>query len=263
MNQVYVILGWKTWFLLGKKIGLWYAHGHTSFSLYLAEKFSHIIFTSTASGFRLKSKKVRIVGQGIDTDIFTTSNTKKKDDKFNIISIGRISPIKDYETLINAVEILSENGLNLNVNIVGGVGLLEQEEYLASLKQIIKSKGLVDIIHFKGAVPNKDIVALLQQSDLFVNTSHTGSLDKAILEAMSAGVPVLTCNEAMLEVLGGYREKLMYPKKDFKALSEKIVLVMNMSTEEKQKMTNDLREIVEHNHNLKSLTQKVIKEYSK
>ena len=33
----------------------------------------------------------------------------------------------------------------------------------------------------KGAVSNKDIVPMLQKSDLFIYTIHTYSLDKAIL----------------------------------------------------------------------------------
>ena len=66
---------------------------------------------------------------------------------------------------------------------------------------------------------------ILRSADLFVNMGQTGSLDKAMVEAMSAGVPVLSSNEAMLEVFGPYTEKLMY-QKDFSALSEKIDLFL-------------------------------------
>ncbi|HEC30651.1 MAG TPA: glycosyltransferase [Candidatus Yonathbacteria bacterium] len=261
MNQVYVILGWKIWRLLGKKIGLWYAHGYVPFSLRLAEKPLHKIFTSTVSGFRLNSKKLHIVGQGIDTEIFAPINVKIENDRLRIISIGRISPVKNYETLIKAVEVLIKRGMKLEVNIIGGVGLPEQEQYLDVLKKMTKSKELESVIHFKGAVPNKDIITVLQKSDLFVNTSLTGSLDKAMLEAMSIGLPTLTCNEAMLEVLGDYKRKLMYNKKDFEALAEKIVYIIGLNAKEKEKMSTDLRDIVVKDHSLPRFVKMILDNY--
>ena len=71
-------------------------------------------------------------------------------------------------------------------------------------------------------VANKNIVSFLQNADLFVNMGQTGSLDKAMVEAMACGLPILTCNEALEEVLEDYQEELMYPKKDYRSLAEKI-----------------------------------------
>lgn len=49
-----------------------------------------------------------------------------------------------------------------------------------------------DSVYLVGAVANRNIIPFLQEADLFVNTSHTGSLDKAIVEAMACGLPILT-----------------------------------------------------------------------
>jgi len=260
MNQIYVILGGFFWKLAGKKIGLWYAHGSVPSSLKLAEKLTDIVFTSTESGFRLPSKKKKVVGQGIDVNKFKVKSEKLKVGEylFRIITIGRISPVKDYETLINAVEILAKKGLKLNVDIVGAAGLPEQEKYLAGLKEMTERKNLSETINFVGAVSNKDIAPRLQSADLFVNMSHTGSLDKAILEAMACGLPVLTCNEALLEVLGEYKDKLMYPKNNPEALAEKIEHIINMTPAEKGKTSADMREIVVQDHSLKNFIGKII-----
>ncbi len=259
MNQIYVILGGIFWKLTGKKIGLWYAHGSVPSSLKLAEKMTDIVFTSTESGFRLASKKKKVVGQGIDTEKFKPCpEVRKNDGIFKIISIGRISPVKDYETLINAVEILTKGGLEIKVDIVGAAGLPEQEKYLTGLKETVARKNLSGVINFAGAVSNKDIAPRLQSADLFVNMSHTGSLDKAILEAMACGLPILTCNEALLEVLGEYKEKLMYPKKDSEALAGKIKLIMDLNPDEKEKISADMREIVVKNHGLENFIKKII-----
>ncbi|NOY35622.1 MAG: glycosyltransferase family 4 protein [bacterium] len=262
MNPEYVILGAPFWKLWGKKIALWYAHGAVPFTLKLAEKMTDIVFTSTKSGFRLVSKKKKVVGQGVDTEKFQPRpEAEKKPGIFKIISIGRISPVKDYKTLIDAIEILEKQGVKLNVDIVGAAGLPEQEKYLSDLKETVARKNISGVINFVGAVSNKDIAARLQSADLFVNMSHTGSMDKAILEAMACGLPILTCNEALLEVLGEYKEKLMYPKKDFKALAEKISRVIGETGEERKKLGMGLREIVVRNHGTAGLIAKIMASY--
>ncbi|MDD5031491.1 MAG: glycosyltransferase family 4 protein [Patescibacteria group bacterium] len=262
MNKEYVLLGGLLWKIWGKKIGLWYAHGATSFGLKIAEKLSDIIFTSTQSGFRIKSDKVKVIGQGIEVNTFKPAAEKKRHDIFKIITIGRISPVKDYETLIKAVEILAGEGIRLEVNIIGGVGMPEQEKYLENLKKMIAEKGLGGIMNFIGAVPNKNIVRHLQSADLFVNMSYTGSLDKAILEAMACGLPVLTCNEALIEVLGEYRKSLMYDKGDYKNLAEMIKLFAEMEEEKREKIAKDLRDIVVKNHSLEGFIKKIIEKFN-
>ncbi|MDQ5931510.1 MAG: hypothetical protein QG607_211, partial [Patescibacteria group bacterium] len=141
MNQVYVLLGGLLWRALGKRVALWYAHGHVPKTLLLAEKFAHVIFTSTNSGFRLPSKKIRVVGQGIDTGFFCPKEGKSEEG-FRIVVVGRISPVKNYETLILAAEKLQSEIEGLSVEIVGGAGLPEQEKYLDQLKKLVTEKKL-------------------------------------------------------------------------------------------------------------------------
>ena len=224
----------------------------------IAEKISDVIFTSTKSGFRLKSDKLNVIGQGIDVNIFKPDVNRKKNEIPEIITVGRISPVKDYETLIKAIESLNEKGIKVSVKIIGGAGLPEQEKYLAGLKRMSEEKKLEEIIKFVGAVPNKNIINYLINSDLFVNTSRTGSLDKAIVEAMACGLPVLTCNEALIEVLGDYKEKLMYSQGDYLGLAEKIKIFINMGEIERNKIKDDLRNIVARGHSLEKFVKKII-----
>ena len=261
MNQIYVILGGLLWKLWRKKIGFWYAHGHVPFTLRIAEKIADNIFASTSSGFRIKSKKLNIVGQGIDTEKFLPDTNKKPNDKFKIISIGRISPTKDYETLINAIELIKKEVENIEVKIIGEPGTPEQKIYLENLKRIIQEKKLEKTIYLVGAVANRNIISFLQEVDLFVNTSHTGSLDKAIVEAMACGLPILTCNEALEEVLGDNKVMLMFEKKNINQLAEKIKQSYLMDKEERKVVGNNLRLIVERGHALPNLIKKILVKY--
>lgn len=260
MNQLYVLLGGLFWRFTHKKIALWYAHGHVPFSLRLVEKITHVILTSTRSGFRLPSNKVRVIGQGIDTSFFSPG-VRTDHVGFVISIIGRISPVKDYETLIGAVALIKDKIPELVVHVVGGAGLPEQEVYLALLKQRAIDQGVGDIVNFVGAMANTKIIQILQQTDVFANTSHTGSLDKAVLEAMSCGVPILTCNEALEEVLGTYTKQLMFPKKNRTALAEKIEGLYAIGIAERSRLGAGLRAIVIQDHSISQFVEKIIKAY--
>ncbi len=256
MNPQYIVLGGLLWRLWKKKISLWYAHGYVPLMLRLADKFTHLAFASTKEGYRINSGKLKIVGQGIDGQKFYPV-TRLADGVFRIITVGRISPSKDYETLIQAISLLSASQIETEVLVVGGIALKEHKTYLEKLKNLVRKNKLEEVVKFTGPVANKDLPPVLQSADLFVNMSHTGSLDKTNLEAMACGLLLLTCNEAFGDVLGSYRDQLMYSKKDFPMLAEKIKWLIRLAKEEREKITRDLREIVVQHHNLDGLIAKI------
>ncbi len=291
MNQIYVILGWPFWKLWNKKISLWYTHKAVSLSLRIAEKLTDKIFTASRSSFRIKSKKVNVVGHGIDINKFQIPDSKFQipNNIYKIITVGRISPVKDYETLIAAAEILQNEYINsfpcfkgklggvlnstylgssleqggeppkFRIDIIGGPSTPEQEKYFSELKELVKGKQLDKTVHFVGKVPNKDIVKHLQNADLFVNMSHTGSLDKAVLEAMACGLPVLSCNEAVTgDVLLEFGEKLYFEKGNSKMLAVKIINIVNIDLFEKTALRRLLRGLVVKGHNMEILIRKIM-----
>ncbi|MCI0565948.1 hypothetical protein L0Y46_02000, partial [bacterium] len=107
MNQIYVVLAGLWWRFMGKKIGLWYTHRAVSFSLRIAEKLAHEIFTVSKEGFNVPTKKLHIMGHGLNTARFTSPKEfKRSGGKFTIVSVGRITPIKNLDVLIDVAKIL-------------------------------------------------------------------------------------------------------------------------------------------------------------
>lgn len=259
MNQIYVILGGLLWRLLRKTVGLWYAHGKTSFSLRCASILAHVIFTSTPQGFRVSSRKVQIVGQGVDTEYFVPG-VKSRQKPFTVISVGRISPVKDYETLLRAADRLHNEPIV--VEIVGEYATDQQKEYLQKLQAEVKEKKLHHV-SFVGGLPHADVVKSMQNADVFVNMSQTGSLDKAILEAMACAVPVLTSNEAARDI--GLESKrlnaLMFPQGDDAALAQKIIEYKRMSGAEREALGRSLRDVVVTRHSLSALVPRILAYY--
>ena len=241
-----------------KKTLLWYTHKSVNWKLKLAEKLVGKIFTASKESFRLPSKKVEITGHGIDIDKFKSQTSRPQRQsaamagaaKFKIITAGRIAEVKNIHLLIDAVEILRNKGFDFQIKIAGKPILENDKKYFEKLKEKIREKNLGGIIEFVGPMPNKDIAKFYQNGDLFVNFSDTGSLDKAILEAMACGLKVLTSNEAFKNIV---------PKESFTSNNpQEIAEKIEKLAETEHINTANFAEYVAKNHGLDNLTDKII-----
>ncbi len=256
MNQIYVLLGGLLWRMWGKRISLWYAHGAVSLSLRCAEKLAHTIVTSTPEGFRLPSTKVQVVGQGIDVVQFSRCTHTYRSDYIRIAYVGRISPVKHCEVLIEAVGLLCAGGEEVSVTLVGDPHAPGTEKYYTSLTEHISTLGLRERVTFTGGVSHEEVVQYLCDADVFVNPSETGSLDKAGLEALATGVPVITCNEAFANVLGIYHQRLMFPKGDARALADRILALHRAP--DRQAIIDTCMKDVREKHSLERLIPRIL-----
>ena len=238
-----------------KKTLLWYAHKSASWRLKFAEKLVNKIFTPSKESFRLDSKKVEITGHGIDIDKFKyqVSNIKHADSGFKIISVGRVAKVKNLHLFIEVAEILKNKKYDFHIKIAGAPILETDREYFKKIKEKIKEKNLDDIIKFVGPISSKEIIYFYQSGDLFVNLSDTGSIDKAIVEAMSCGLKILTSNDAFKNIL---KEENITDKNP-ENISNKIISL------EKSASDLSLRGYAVKNHNLDSLIIKIIQHFIK
>jgi len=248
MNPIWVVLGGISWRLMNKKIFFWYTSGGITTKLKLAEKFADIIFTASKESFRLPSKKVTVTGHGIDTELFRPDILKNQRFNLCILSVGRMAPVKNYETLVDAAKMLKDQGLDFKVTMVGEAPLDSDTRYLTSLKLKVKSLKLEDNFHFVGKVNHKDLPQYYQFHDIFIHLSKTGSLDKTILEAMACGMKVLSSNDSARSFLP---VELIFNESNSSELADKIMAVKDKPTDPA------LREYVIKNHNLDVLIEKI------
>lgn len=248
MIPLWVVLGGPLLKIYRKKVYLWYVHKSVNFTLKLAEKFAEKIFTASKESCRLKSKKIIITGHGIDINNFKSQISNIKYPKFKIISGGRITPIKNYDILIEAARILRDKGFDFEIKIGGWPIMKDDKVYFEKLKNLIKENHIENKIFFIGAISYYDIAEFYQSGDLFVNLSDTGSLDKMVFEAMASGLFVLTSNEAFKNILP---EKYFVGKNPTE-IAEKIIALS------KTEFDPTLRDYVVKNHGLRQLIIKLI-----
>lgn len=254
MCPIYAVASWLLVKIFRKKMILWYMHKSVNFKLKLAAKCVDKILTASEESCRLKNRrKIEIVGHGIDTDLFRPKEPVK-DGISKILCVGRISKIKDQETLIKAIDILinEKNFQEISVKFIGNPLAREEKDYDDHLKSLVQERNLEKQIQFLAGVPYGELPQYYQNTDLVVNLSHTGSMDKVVLEAMVCATPVLTCNEAFQNVLD---EKYFFKKKDPHDLAEKIINLRGAGKDV------NLRKIVVEHHNLDNLIVRIIAEF--
>ncbi len=246
MNQISVILGAPFGRAAGKRVGLWYAHGSTPATLKIAEKLADKIFTCSVESFRLKSKKLEVTGHGIDTDHFKPIANIAKD--IDLITVGRITESKNLMALTDALaEVRKRHDVSLT--IVGAAVTASEKAHEASLRAHITTLGLIEHIHFIGQVSQTDLPAILNRAKVFVTMAQNGSLDKAMLEPMACGLPIISMAPGSASLPLGAAQ--VSSSTEFVQQLKK-VLESGVFTKE------EYAQFVQSNHSLQSLVPRII-----
>ncbi len=262
MIQHYSLMAGPWCFLFRKRLFQWYAHKDVNILLRLSTLFVDGFVSPSQESFRLLTKRpVHIFGHGINIDQFTplkvpdVSNSSPK-----ILTVGRISPVKNIDKMLAAIPYLIKNPVFEKVcfQIIGSPGLPSQREYLERVQQWVHEMNLDHFVSFLGPMPNRDTIFYYQHAGIFINLSETGSLDKVVLEAMSCGTIVLTSNEAFRSIVPS---ELFLDSTDSKHVAEKIDELYKLSAGARNHLGEQLRQIVVKNHSLKHTVGSILALY--
>lgn len=265
MNSEYVTMGGLFWRLMGKTTLLWFAHKGGSWLRLMALWLGNGVVSVSKESFRgSDSSKFMAVGHGVDPDLFSCPVPSRLPERKVILSVGRLSPIKEYDLLIDACKLLRDKygRRDFVAQIVGGPLSDADVAYVAGIKERIAAAGLNDAFEFVGPVPNKDILPYLCSASVFIAMQRGGGAGKNFLESMSCGVPTLVCTPVFNDYLGEWRPYLFYEwgPEDFAA---KLDACLSLSLEDRARMGEALRSIVVEHHNLKKLVRRVKEEYER
>lgn len=257
MSPIFAIASWPVAKLFRCRVVLWYLHRSVTLRLRLALLLSNNIVTAAKESLRIKSNKIIEVGHGIDVAFFRNDKSWQEKSCINIISVGRISPIKNLETLIQAVSIMNKNKISIKVDIIGRPIMNKDNKYLSDLKRLTEDLQLQNIINFAGFVPYSNIADFYKKGDIAVNLAPRGGVDKVVLEAMASGLLVLATNETLAPYFGEYRKDLVFKYGDFEDLADKISNLISLQSSDKREMSDFLVGSVEQNHNLVNTIQRI------
>jgi len=236
----------------------WYTHRQVTLELRLVHAIAAHMVTASAESFRLPSNKLTVLGHGIDMQQFSPGSVESA--KKRILAVGRLSPIKHYETLIEATSLLVQQPefADLRVEIAGGLTPQQGEDYAESLYQLVRTHSLEDNITFLGPVPHHQIPELLHNTTVSVNLCPTGGVDKAVIESMASAVPVVVRNETFVPLLSNHKRDLWCPVLDSACVAEKLAHVLSLPDESRTHMGMGLRERVEEEYALDGLIERLV-----
>jgi glycosyltransferase involved in cell wall biosynthesis len=262
MIQHYSIMAGPWCFLFRKKLFQWYAHKSVNILLRLSALFVDGFVTPSSESFRLDTKRpVHIFGHGIAVDQFIPLQAPAAGESSpHILTVGRISPVKNIDKMLAFIPYLIRNPVfkNVSFQIIGSPGLPSHSEYMERMQQWVHEMSLGRFISFLGPMPNKDTIFYYQHADIFINMSETGSLDKVVLEAMSCGTVVLTSNEAFRSIVP---IELFFDSTDPEQIAKKIDEVYKLRADARKHLGQQLRQVVVENHSLKRTVSSILALY--
>jgi glycosyltransferase involved in cell wall biosynthesis len=237
----------------------WYAHLHLSQMLKLAHRLSSRMVTSLRSTYPYRHDKLVVLGQGIDTDLFTPGDSMLVDEAPMILCVGRLSLVKDHPTLLKAACRLRQRHQEpFQVVVVAGPAGPGDASYIRSLHEQVRELGLRDTVRFEPPVAMAQLPHWYRRCAVHVNLTGTGSGDKVALEAMSSARPCLVANEGFEETLGDYADLLLFRQGDAEDLASKLMGLLQRSVAERQAIGRHLRERVVGMHSLERLADRLV-----
>jgi glycosyltransferase involved in cell wall biosynthesis len=224
------------------------------------ELLADTVVTASEKSFRkpLRSTTLNIIGHGVNLQRFTYREKVLSKENLALLTAGRISPTKDIETIILSLPLLEKRGVRASLRIVGGPALASDVVYLDNLKTVVRKLSLENRVSFLGEKSFSAMAEEYRNADMVINLSGTGSMDKAVLEAMAAGCLILTSNEAFFGVL---QKRFIVQQNNQKDLAEKITALLRAPHSEIRKEKERLRSFVEREHNLDATVQKIMDLY--
>lgn len=132
-----------------------------------------------------EQQEVTIIPNGVDVDFFRPGVKEAQSGPVRILCTARLIERKGQQHLILAAQRLIEEGLDVEVVLVGTGDSME------AYRSLVQNLGLENRIHFLGYVPREEITQNYNTADIFCLPSYYEGMSLAALEALSSGLPLV------------------------------------------------------------------------
>lgn len=175
----------------------------------------------------IPASRIEVIENGVDIDTFKNARPLPLHQIYGIpsgtpliLTVGRLETIKGQQHLLRALvdPMLKTSLFHL---FFAGDGSNKDE-----LARMANELGLRERIHFLGA--RHDVAELMASCDVLVIPSESEGLPFVLLEAMAAGIPVITTAVGRIPAIIGNNERgmLVTPRKP-KALADAFMQIMD------------------------------------
>jgi glycosyltransferase involved in cell wall biosynthesis len=189
-------------------------------------QYLHSFFTE--QGF-----EIRYLPNFIDTGLFPFKPFKEFRDH-RILWIRALSPEYNPDIAIRAIYLLKERYPEISLTMIG-----PDKGESDRCRKLIRELGIYENIRMVGMVSNNELIDYFHSHDVFINTPSYESFGLGVLEAVSAGIPVVSFRVGEIPFLWRNEEEvLLCDKQTPDALADKIAEVFNSPEKTKSMVLN-------------------------
>jgi glycosyltransferase involved in cell wall biosynthesis len=243
MSPIYAVLAAPLVRPLRLPLLLWFTHWRPSRLLRLAERLSTCVLTVDRSSFPLESRKVKPIGHGIDVDALPC--VPQTPGPLRMLALGRTSPAKGLETIVNAAARVDGVALELR-----GPSLTDEER---AYRRRLATRALV-----AEPVPRSEIASVYARAGVLVNNMRSGALDKVVFEAAASCLPVLVSNPGFGSLVRDLEPSLLFPPDDAAALADRLRALRDAGPEVRTQIGRELRSRVMRDHSVEHWADQVV-----
>jgi glycosyltransferase involved in cell wall biosynthesis len=143
--------------------------------------------------------------------------------RVRVVAVGNYRPEKDYPVLLEAFRQVVDTGCDVELVVAGAFPSDRERRHYPAL---VKDAGLGDRVRLLEYV--HDLRALLATADIYVSSSYIEGFSLTILEAMSAGLPVVaTRSGGADDLVRDGIDGLLVPPRDPQMLAEALARLVN------------------------------------
>lgn len=199
------------------------------------------------------NKNIYILNNGSSVEKFGDKIVNDNGDIL-IVFMGRLGKRKGTYDLIEAFREVIKEISNVKL-LLGGDGDIED------VKSLISDLDLIDKVKVLGWVSGSEKIMTFRKADIYVLPSYNEGLPGSILEAMSAGAPIVTTPvggipEAVKDGVNGF---LIKPG-DIKHLASKLIILCK-DEQLRIQMGNASKKIIQGKFDIKQIVEDLVEHY--
>ena len=206
---------------------------------------------------------VAMIPNGIHTEEFENlpdrsqfvSRYPELENRLIVLFLGRIQQKKGLDILAQAFGNLVRTRHDVRLVVAGP----DEDNTLTEIKTILKSQGALEKAVFPGMLTGEQKLEALSAADIFALTSYSEGFSVALLEALSAGLPLVITDECNFPEVGDSRAGFVVRPND----SETARALMSLldSADLRREMSQNARRLVRSNYTWERIAEKMFTLY--
>lgn len=175
----------------------------------------------------LPAERIQLLGNFIDEEIYYPS-IKKVKDKFTISTIVSTSLRKNIPLFISLIELIkNENNAIKEFKVKLVLAEVADGITIDQIKYLIEKNSLDDIIELKLNLPQKEIIEVYKETDLYVSTSRLETFGMTVAEALSMDIPTVIIKNGASEDFIPIHSGSVFLETEIQDMAQKIIMHIN------------------------------------